>query len=227
MVLRFTSNLRDTGRDTRATGLNPAPGETGLDEDRAVSVDVSLKPLRWWNIEIATRDTYDGIIHHAVVGPIPSRGGQSVTLNVPLIRSRYSLYEARYILPEHVYAADVPEEVRVHQKIFFNRLVLAIDSTLQRDSNTFDLPRTAPGPRFIRAGTALKNADGAYFFRPSRARPDTITHIQTYRYVRAGPRLFHIKAYGHLEGDSVGQPERLLFEGSRNVTIEEGAIVPE
>jgi hypothetical protein len=227
MVLRFTSNLRDTVWDTVTTGLNPAPGDAGLDEDRAVSVDVSLKPLRWWNIEIATRDTYDSIIHHAVVGPIPSRGGQSVTLNVPLIRSRYSLYEARYILPEHVYPADVPEEERVYQKIFFNRLVLAIDSTIVRDSNSLDLSLTAPGSRFISAGTALKNAEGAYFFRPSRARPDTIAHIQAYRYVRAGPRVFHIKAFGYLEGDSVGQPERLLFEGIRTVTIVEGATVPE
>ncbi len=226
MILRFTSNLRDTVWDTVTAGLNPTFGDARLDEDRAVSVDVSLKPLRWWSVEITTHDTFDSIIHYAVVGPIPSRGGQSVSLNVPLIRSRYSLYEARYVLPEHVYPADVPEDERVYQKIFFHRLVLAIDSTIVRDSNSFDLPLTAPGPRFISAGTALKNADGAYFFRPSRARPDTITHIQTYRYVRAGPRVFNIKAYGYLEGDSVGQSPRLLFEGTRTVMIEAGATVP-
>lgn len=226
MVLRFTSNLRDTVWDTLTAGTHPGLDGSGMDEDRALSVNVALKPLRWWNIEIKTHDTYDSVIHYAEVGPIPSRGGQSVTLDVPLITARYSLYEARYLLPEHVYPANVPEAQRVYQKVFFNRLVLSIDSTIVRDSNSLELSTTAPSPRFITAGSALKNSEGAYFFRPSRALPDTITHIQTYRYVRAGPRVFNIKAYGRLEGDSLGQPSRLLFEGSRTVTIEAGATVP-
>ncbi len=227
MVLRFTSNLRDTVWDTLTAASNPALAGVFMQEDRAVSVDVALRPLRWWNIEIKTHDTNDSIIHHATVGPIPSRGGQSVFLDVPLIKSRYSLYEARYVLPEYVYPANVPEGQRTYQKIFFHRLVLSIDSTVVRDSNSLALPLTAPGTRFITPGAALRGAEGAYFFRPSRAHPDTITHIQSYRYVRAGPRFFNIKAYGHLEGDSVGQPERLLFEGSRTVTIVEGATTPE
>ena len=226
MVIRFTSNLRDTVWDTVWAAENPALGSGNLEADRAISVDVELQPLRWWNIEITTHDLADSVVHHAVVGPIPSKGGQSVSLNIPLINSRFSLYEARYVLPEHVYPANVPEAQRVYQKIFFSRLVLSIDSTVVRDSNSLDLASPAPGPRFIAAGTALKNADGAWFFKPSRAIPDTITHTQAYRYVRGGAHRFTISAYGYLEGDSVGQPLRLLFEGSRMITVNEGETPP-
>lgn len=218
MVLRFTSNLRDTVWDTVYAGAGTGLGGYA-DEDQAVSVNVALQPLRWWNIEIKTHDIYDSVIHHALAGPFASKGGQSVSLNVPLINSRYALYEARYVLPERIYAANVPDSQRVYQKIFFSRLVLSIDSTIVRDSNSLSVDLAAPGSRFIAAGTALRGAVGAYFFRPSRNLPDTITHLQTYRYVRTGPRNFNIKAYGYLEGDSVGMSPRLLFAGDRTVTI--------
>jgi hypothetical protein len=218
MVLRFTSNLRDTVWDTVYAGVG-----TGFDgyveEDQAVSINVALRPLRWWNIEIKTYDIYDSVIHYAVAGPFASKGGQSVSLSVPLINSRYALYEARYVLPERIYSADVPEDQRVYQKIFFSRLVLSIDSTIVRDSSSLNASLTAPGARFITAGAGLLGAEEAYFFRPSRSAPDTITHLQTYRYVRTGPRNFNIKVYGYLEGDSVGLPPRLLFGGDRTVTI--------
>jgi hypothetical protein len=227
MVLRFTSNLRDTVMDTVLAGVGT--GFSGSqDEDQAVTVNVALKPLRWWKIEIKTHDVYDSIIHYANVGPIPSKGGQSVSLDVPLINSRYSLYEARYVLPEHVYPSGVPDSERVYQKIFFTRLVLRIDSAVVRDSSSFAPGITSAGTRFIGAGTALANAVGKLFFRPSRLAPDTITHIQAYKYVRTGPRSFNIRAYGYLEGDSVGiRAPRLLFEGTRSVTIAPGATVPE
>lgn len=226
MVLRFTSNLRDTVLDTVLAGAGTGLGGD-QDGDQAITVNVALKPLRWWNIEIKTHDIYDSVIHYAVVGPIASKGGQAVSLNIPLINSRYSLYEARYVLPEHIYPANVPDSQRVYQKIFFSRLVLSIDSTAVRDSNSLDGTITAPGTRFIGAGTALRNSAGAYFFRPSRALPDTITHVQAYKYVRTGPRNFNIKAYGYLEGDSVGMAPRLLFSGDRAVSIAAGATIPD
>lgn len=223
MVLRFTSNLHDTLWDTVLAGTPGTNFGANADEDQAVTVDVSLKPLRWWNIEIKTHDIYDTVIHYAEVGPIASKGGQSVSMNIPLLNSRFSLYEARYILPEHIYAANVPDSQRVYQKIFFTDLVLAIDSTVVRDSNSYEgaADMAAPGARFITAGTALRGAEGKYFFKPSVA-SDTITHLQTYRYVRMGPRNFNIKVYGYLEGDSVGMAPRLLFSGDRLVTITPG-----
>lgn len=225
MVLRFTSNLRDTVWDTVLAGVGTGFG-SGDQEDQAITVNVALQPLRWWNIEIKTHDISDSIIHYAVVGPISSKGGQSVSLNVPLINSRYSLYEARYVLPEVIYPAGVPESERVYQKIFFSRLVLRIDSAVVRDTNSFDSAITAAGTRYISSLGAVKNSDGKFFFRPATA-ADTITHVQTYKYVRTGPRNFNIKAYGYLEGDSIGASEpRLLFEGNRNLTITAGATPP-
>jgi hypothetical protein len=47
------------------------------------------------------------VIHHAEVNNISSKGGQSVDITVPLINSRFSLYEARYVLPAAIYAAGV------------------------------------------------------------------------------------------------------------------------
>lgn len=223
MVLRFTSNLHDTLWDTVLAGAPGTNFGTRVDEDQAVSVDVSLKPLRWWNIQIQTHDVYDSVIHYAEVGPVSSKGGQSVSMTIPLLNSRFALYEARYILPERIYAANVPDSQRVYQKIFFTDLVLAIDSTVVRDTNSYDGAADVPAPasRFITAGTALRGGEGKYFFKPS-VEPDTITHLQTYRYVRMGPRTFNIKVYGYLEGDSVGMAPRLLFSGDRVVTITPG-----
>lgn len=227
MVLRFTSNLRDTVWDTVFASIGT--GFSGdQDADQAITVNVALQPLRWWNIEIKTHDVNDSIIHYANVGPIPSKGGQSVSMNVPLINSRYSLYEARYVFPEKIFPANVPDSLKVYQRIFFSQMVLLIDSTIVRDSTSFHPGITSAGSRFIGADTALRGAAGKFFFRPTRSLTDTITHIQTYKYVRTGPRNFIVRAYGYLEGDSVGaRAPRLLFEGSRAVTIAPGANVPE
>jgi hypothetical protein len=226
MTLRFTSNLNDTVYDTVLAAVGTGfSGEQN--QDQAITVNVALQPLRWWNIEIKTHDIFDSIIHYANVGPIPSRGGQSVSLNVPLINSRFSLYEARYVLPEVIYPAGVPDSLRVFQKIFFSRLELRIDSVMVRDTNSFTTTEPLTSTRFFEAGTALRGAAGLRFFRPYRNPPDTITHVQTYKYVRTGPRNFNIKAFGYLEGDSVGQLEpRLLFEGNRSLTITPGASGP-
>lgn len=225
MVLRFTSNLRDTVWDTVVAGVGP--GFSGDEQDdQGITVNVALQPLRWWNIEIKTHDINDSVIHYANVGPIASKGGQQVSMNVPLINSRYSLYEARYVFPEKIFPANVPESLRVYQRIFFSNMQLLIDSTVVRDSTSFDSTITSAGTRFIGSDSALRGANGKFFFRPSRSATDTITHIQTYKYVRTGPRNFTVRAYGYLEGDSVGRPPRLLFEGSRAVTIAAGASVP-
>jgi hypothetical protein len=229
MVLRFTSNLRDTVWDTVTAGVGTSfSGDQS--EDQAVSVNVALQPLRWWNIEIKTHDVFDSIIHYANVGPIPSKGGQAVSLDVPLINSRFSFYEARYVLPVHIYSDKVPVEERFYQKIFFSRLILSIDSNVVRDTTSFDPTVTSPGTRYVSAGTALRGADGKFFFRPSSESInsltgllDTITHVQTYKYVRTGPRNFNIKAYGFLEGDTVTGTPRLLFEGNSLVAINPGA----
>lgn len=226
MVLRFTSNLRDTVWDTVVAGVGT--GFSGDEQDdQAITVNVALQPLRWWNIEIRTHDVNDSVIHYANVGPIASKGGQQVSMNVPLINSRYSLYEARYVFPEKIYPANVPESLRVYQRIFFNKMELLIDSSVVRDSSSFSSDITSAGTRFITSDTALRGASGKFFFRPSRSTTDTITHIQTYKYVRTGPRNFIVRAYGYLEGDTIGRPPRLLFEGTRAVTIAPGASVPE
>jgi hypothetical protein len=225
-VLRFTSNLRDTVWDTVLAGVGTSFSGS-QDDEQGVTVNVALQPLRWWMIEIKTHDVHDSIIHYANVGPFASKGGQSVSMDVPLINSRYSLYEARYAFPRVIYAAGVPVEQRVEQKIFFSRMVLMIDSTIVRDSSSFNPSITSAGTRFIEAGSALRGAAGKLFFKPRQDSLDTITHLQTYKYVRTGPRNFNIKAYGYLEGDSVGMPPRLLFEGTRSVTIAPGATVPD
>jgi hypothetical protein len=227
MKLRFTSNLKDTvwgevSNMDQDGGVGPGGGLQG--EERSVFVNVELPPLRWWNLEIKTYDQYDSVIHYGVVNSISSKGGQTVNLTVPVLNSRYSLYEARYSLPASIYAAGLPEPERVYQKIFFNRLVLSVDGQVVRDSSSFS-PAVVGGSRFIAAGAALKGAEGRYFFRPTALVPDTITHIQTYQYVQTGLRVFQISAYGYLEGDSVGAAPRLLFQGSATLDISAGAVV--
>ena len=226
MVLRFTSNLKDTVWSTvDMQEATSGTGGGGVSDERSVFVNVSLAPLRWWNIEIKTYDQYDSLIHYAVVKDISSKGGQTVNLNVPVLSSRYSLYEARYSLPSVIYASGTAESERVYQKIFFNRLVLSVDGQVVRDTSSFSPSIVSAGTRFFTAGTALRGASNAFFFRPNGAIPDTITHLQTYQYVLTGNRNFEISAYGYLEGDSVGATPRLLFQGSASINIAAGEVV--
>jgi hypothetical protein len=227
MILRFTSNLKDTVRDTvdmQADGGGTGGGSVS-GEERSVLVNVSLAPLRWWNLEIKTYDQHDSVIHYGVINSISSKGGQTVNLDVPVLSSRFSLYEARYVLPASIYAAGTTEQNRVYQRIFFNRLVLTVDGEVVRDTTSFSPAITVAGTRFITSDTALKGATaGRFFFRPNGALPDTITHVQTYQYVLTGNRQFEISAYGYLEGDSITATPRLLFQGKATVNIAAGAI---
>jgi hypothetical protein len=227
LVLRFTSNLSDTVWDTVASIGGPGIGSP-TDNNHTVFVDVELAPLRWWNIEIKTHDLNDSVIHYGNVGPFASKGGQTVDMNIPTINSRFSLYEARYSLPSQIYPSGVPEPDLVYQKIFFSRLVLEIDGQIVRDTSSFSTVISGPGTRFISAGSSLRGAEGRYFFKPYGAIPDTVTHIQAYKYVRTGPRTFTISAYGFLEGDSVAPDrQRLLFRGNVPMTITPGATITE
>lgn len=228
MVVKFMSNLNDTLYDTVSAGEMAAamPGSvfgSPEEQDQTVWVDVKLAPLRWWNIEIKTFDLNDSLIHYGLIGPFASKGGQSVTVDAPLINSRFSFYEARYSLPAEIYPANVPVDQRVYQKVFFSRLVLAIDGDTVRDTSSFSPNINSAGTRFISAGNSLVGAEGKFFFKPSGLGLDTITHVQAYKYVRTGPRVFSVIAYGYLEGDSAHKPPRRLFAGERPVTITPGS----
>jgi hypothetical protein len=227
MIVRFTSNLNDTLRDTLSSNTWSGIGTDQL-LDQSVDVHVKLRALRWWNIDIETRDQNDSVIHKGSAGPIASRGGQSVELTIPLLDSRYVMYEAQYRLPKQIWSSNVVEEERVYQKIYFHRLVLEMDSVPMRDSTSFDPAHTAPGTRFILAEAGrLRGADGKLFFRPFVGGSDTATHIQTFDYVPVGKHSFTISAYGYLEGDSVGGINaRKLFTGTTNVNIVQGQLPP-
>jgi hypothetical protein len=231
MVLRFTSNLKDTVWDTAQMLSQDVPGSgvgSGDDGSRTVRIDVKLAPLRWWNIEIKTHDVNDSVVHYGNVGPFSSKGGQTVTLAVPEINSRFSTYEARYALPDMIYPAGVPDSQRVYQKIFFSRLILKVDGDTVRDSTSFSPAVTVAGSRFITANGALQGDTGRFFFRPrGNGINDTTTHVQIYPYVKTGPRVFDISAYGYLEGDSITMAPRLLFHGSRTVAITPGEVTTE
>lgn len=228
MIVTFTSNLNDTVTESLSSG---SWSGIGTDEllDQSVNMSVNLRALRWWNIDIETRDQNDSVIHKGSAGPISSRGGQSVELTVPLLDSRFVMYQAQYRLPKEIWASNVGEKDRFYQKIYFHRLVLEMDSVIMRDSTSFDGAHTVPGTRFIFADTSkLKNSLGKLFFRPHVAGgADTATHIQAYDYVPVGNHVFRISAYGYLEGDSVGRTTpRKLFTGTTRATIIQGAPLP-
>lgn len=227
MIMRFTSNLRDTIWDTTALSAGSFYGPGKNEDGGIVNTEVVLPPLRWWKIEIKTLDMLDSVIHYDTIGPIASRGGQTVVLNVPLLNARYTQYEAHYQLPKEIYAANLPVESRVYQKIFFSRLEMAVDGVVVRDTSSFSPAITSAGTRFITADSLLRGATpGMFFFKPSVRPLDTITHVQAYPYVRVGPHEFRIRAFGYLEGDTIGMAPRLLFEGSQSVAINPGVSVP-
>src|SRR6185312_15437203 len=115
MVVTFTSNLGDTVRDT----VSAAPGAITLSPflSDSILVDVKLRALRWWNIDIETHDQNDSIVHKGTGGkPFSTKGGQTMDLAIPLLNSRYLMYEARYNLPAEIYAAGLSDTNRVLQK---------------------------------------------------------------------------------------------------------------
>lgn len=230
MVLRFTSNLKDTVWDTVQAERfeSGGPYGSGANSDEGVSVDVRLAPLRWWIIEIKTHDVNDSVIHYyKTPTAVASKGGQTLNLAVPLINSRFSVYEARYKLPRVIYPLGTPNDSsRINQKIFFSRLVIAVDGVIVRDSTSYSPGITTAGTRFVTSEGGVVGDSGRFYFKPSVA-PDTITHTQTYPYVLTGTRTFQISAYGKLEGDSIHKPERLLFRGSRVLAIVPGESIPE
>lgn len=72
MVLRFTSNLKDTVWDTVYSNVGSGLGGINPAQDQSILVNVELAPLRWWNIEVKTHDQYDSVIHYGNIGPFLS-----------------------------------------------------------------------------------------------------------------------------------------------------------
>ena len=219
LIIKFTSNLSDTVCDT-VTALEQGLSTTGFLGD-SVLVNVSLRALRWWNIAIETRDQNDSIVHQGTSGSYATQGaGQIMDITLPVLTSRYLSYEARYVLPEVIYAKGLADTQRVSQRIYFCELVLQIDGDTIRDSSSFNPNITSPGARFIYADPSkLKNSLGKMFFKPNGKGNDTATHVQSYEYVRAGSHEFKMSAYGYLEGDSIGRTPRLLFQGKDSIDV--------
>jgi hypothetical protein len=225
LVVTFTSSLGDTLRDTIGAQSGGGFGSNNKLLSDSVMVNVSLRALRWWNVDIETHDQHDSVVHKGSAGPFASRGGQIVDLSVPLLNSRYLMYEARYALPAEIYAAGLADSQRVTQKIYFHRLLLVIDEDTVRDSTSFSPHVTSLSNRFIYADTSkLKNSAGKLFFKPNGNGADTATHVQSYEYVKVGVRTFEMSAFGYLEGDTAGTKPRLLFYGKSELNVLEGGI---
>ena len=218
LTVTFISNLGDTVRDTVTSADGRGLGTSSFLDD-SVLVDVSLRALRWWNVEIETRDQNDSVIHKGAAGPFKSKGGQTLDLTIPLLNSRYLMYEARYSLPPVIYAKGVDDTVA--QKIYFFKLLLEIDGDTVRDSTSFNPNIIAPGKRFVYADTSkVKNSFGKLFFKPNGKGLDTATHVQSYEYVKVGDHNFKMSAFGYLEGDVIGQTKpRLLFQGVSDISV--------
>ncbi len=216
LIVTFRSNLGDILRDT-VTASDVGMTTTTFLTD-SVLVDVSLRALRWWKVDIETRDQNDSIIHKGAAGPFASKGGQTMDLTIPLLNSRYLLYQARYTLPAAIYSGTATDSTS--QKIYFHKLTLQIDGDTVRDSSSFSSDIFGRGTRFISADTSkLKGAAGKFFFKPNGTGSDTATHVQSYEYVKVGTHDFKISAYGYLEGDSVSRQPRLLYQGSSTITV--------
>ena len=226
LIVTFTSNLGDIVSDTVTASSSGMATPSFLAD--SVLVDVRLRALRWWNVEIETRDQHDSIIHKGSAGPFASKGGQTMDLTIPLLNSRYLMYEARYSLPPFICAAGCAD-TNTRQKIYFHKLLLEIDGDTVRDSTSFSSAIPGAGSRFIFADTAkLKGAFGKLFFKPNGTGSDTATHVKAYEYVKTGVHIFRMSAYGYLEGDSVGRTRpRLLFQGTSTINVLQGGASEE
>lgn len=227
LIITLTSSNSDDSvrRDTvlADTGTGPNAFVSNASADQTFSRNFAVKALRSWTIEVKTLDVNDSLIHSASVVAEGMKLAETRPVDMNLA-SRFVTYEARYTLPAELYPTGVPENQRIYQKVFFSRLVLSVDGLVVKDSNTFALQDD--GPRYISSGTYVRGVTTQVFFKPNGPAPDTITHTQSYDYVRTGARVFQISAYGYLEGDTLGIAPRLLFQGSRSVTIAPDGTMP-
>jgi hypothetical protein len=156
-------------------------------------VRYELKAGRRWTLAVKTLDRLDSVVH---AESLRVEGLQDFEYRAVRIEMapRWVGYAVRVALPAAMPTAGGSRAVR------FNRVELLVDGVIVRDS------QAAAGIKFFRAG----NASTVSNVSSGAANELVLAHP----YVAPGVHAVEFRAYGYLDGDTVGvTPSRLLLGG--------------
>jgi hypothetical protein len=172
-----------------------------------------LKPDRPWHIEARVTDALDSVRYLGVLDVDDMDAFEYVDGCLP-VEPRYAVWEARFRLPGSVGSGPAQKAV------YFSRLAISMNG--EKDSDRLPTANS-PDQVALRTATAdpakLFGAGSMRFFQTD-ADAGGVPISVSYDYVGSYTQFFKLRAYGYIEGDTVGRtPERLLYEGERDVNI--------
>jgi hypothetical protein len=215
-LVEWTSNKGDTLIDSitpDGSRLSPDPVFlfTSPSKAQAFSVRYTLAPGRTWKARVRLYDTQDSVrqADSMTVSGLKAFEDRRVALS---LQPRFALYAAQLFLPAE--ARFVGGKGPENRKFFFTRLRLQDGKTVLRDTSA----QAGVGAGFLAADTTcLSKSAGLRFFKPGTFGQSPGIAL-VHEYATAGARTYTLKAYGYLEGDTLGvTPERLLFQGSHTL----------
>jgi hypothetical protein len=197
LVVTMTSSARDTLYDTITNRGSLRSTEPAWLDGTAGNVHLfvryELKAGRRWTLAVKTLDRLDSVVH---AESLRVEGLQDFEYRAVRIEMapRWVGYAVRVALPAAMPTAGGSRAVR------FNRVELLVDGVIVRDS------QAAAGIKFFRAG----NASTVSNVSSGAANELVLAHP----YVAPGVHAVEFRAYGYLDGDTVGvTPSRLLLGG--------------
>jgi hypothetical protein len=211
-VVQWTSNQGDILIDSITSdgsrlSSDPVFLLTSPSRAQAFSVRYALDPRRSWKVRVRLYDMQDSLrqADSLVVSGLKSFEDRRVALN---LHPRFALYAAQFFLPAE--ARFARGNAWENRKFFFTRLRLQEGKNVLRDTSS-----QGSGVGVVSADTnrLLKSAGLRFFKAGNFGEASGIALI--HEYAQAGSRTYTLKAYGYIEGDTLGvTPERLLFQGS-------------
>jgi hypothetical protein len=186
---------------------------------QSILLRYELKPDRIWTASVEVFDAQDSIRYAGSLSIDDMDAFEYLDGCLP-VEPRFGVYETRVRLPESIEADGVAGSARGLRALYFDRLELHVNGEAVMERT----PGFSPtGVRDTRVRFAdpdlLSGAAGVSFFRPTDVNADLPITL-SYDYVSLAATDFEIKAYGYLQGDTVGvTPQRLLYRGHNEVNI--------
>jgi hypothetical protein len=214
MIVLLTSSKRDTVCDTITSMGSLRSQEPAYLEENVGVVHLfaryDLKPGRRWNIVVKTLDPLDSAIHLDSVRVEGLQKFEYRAVRLDLL-PRWVGSAARVSLPSTVLSEGLS------RRVLFDRVELLVDGIVMQDTTSVissthclvtadtSLLANAASRKYFRGGTGTDTENACAL---------TLTHP----YMKVGQNSLAFKAYGYLEGDTVGTtPVRLLLQGQSTV----------
>jgi hypothetical protein len=235
IVVTLVSSKQDTLKDliTEAGSVLSRDPETflaGSVASQIVSARYDLAPDRTWKIRTQLYDGLDSLrqLDSLKVPALKAFENRTVAL---CLHPRLSAYNAHLFLPSDILVRETGHDAESRtatREVYFSRIVLLDGTAVKVDTSAVE----GNGAGFKGADPAVLFGASHSVFFPSGSFDETPSVGLEDDYVNNGTHTFVLKAYGYIEGDTVGVTRlRLLFEGNQllNTALakEAGAVAME